>query len=125
MNETCSTSSSLFLSSFVYRVRQEAGTSYGTSDCVWVTVCRRPAVFKVPTFVLTDLTWDPDTGPTISHTSGEVVDAGGLVLAREASLVVLAPTRIIHLDVLFVSLAEFLNGFLNMPVMDKNWFTGI
>lgn len=68
--------------------QQKAGTGYGTSNRVWVAVCRRPAVFEVPVFILPDLTWDPDTRPTISHTSGEVVDAGGLVLAREAPLVV-------------------------------------
>ena len=41
------------------------------------------------------------------------------MLASEAPHVVLSTTRIVHKDMLFVSVAEFLNGLLNVSVKDR------
>ena len=65
---------------------------------------------------MANLARDADAGASVCHSGREVVDAGRFMETCETSHVVLAPTRVIYLDVLAVFFAQLLDGLLNVSV---------
>ena len=80
----------------------------GTDDCfrhpVRIAVTRRPAIFKVSLIILGAVARNTDAGATMCHAGGERVDVGGFVESRQATFVVLPAMRVVHADVVLVSL---------------------
>lgn len=94
---------------------QQAGGGDGRGDGVRVAVGGGPAVLEVALPLLAHLARDADAGAAVGHAGRELVDAGGLQVAQQAALVVLAAAGVVHGDVLGVSLAQLLDGSLNVP----------
>lgn len=94
---------------------QQAGGSDGRGDGVRVAVGGGPAVLEVALLLLAHLARDADAGAAVGHAGRELVDAGGLQVAQQAALVVLAAVGVVHGDVLGVSLPQLLDGSLNVP----------
>merc|ERR1711874_882378 len=94
-------------------VRQDGGPDQNLGHSVGVAVGRWSSVLQVALTIFCHLSWDPDTGSSVSHTSGEVVDAGGLVVTSQTSGVVLALAGVIGLDVTHMVLRQLLNGVLD------------
>lgn len=87
---------------------------------VGVTVGRWSSVLQVAVSVLGHLSWDSDAGSTVSHSGGEVMDAGRFVLPSQTSLVVLAFFRVVRFDVSYVMTGQQLDGFVYRP--GNNWW---
>lgn len=102
-----------------YLLIKQAGADDGLRHTVRVTVCCRAAVLKVAPLLQSHLARDADAGTTVGHSRAEVLDAAGLMKTRETSHVVLAPTRVVHLDVLHVFLAQLLDGLLDVSFVRK------
>lgn len=62
--------------------------------------------------------WDADAGAAVGNTGGELVDVGCLMEARQAPGVVQPSFGVVGTDVVLVTLAQFLDGFLNVPVKE-------
>ena len=79
---------------------------------VRVAVGRRPAILQVPVAILSHLARDADGGTPVGHPGREVLDAGGLVAARQTASVVGAFLGVVGPDVLRVFLGQLGDGFL-------------
>lgn len=95
---------------------QQAGACDGAHHGIRVTAGGGPTVFNVVLLLLAHLAWDLDAGHAVVHPGIEVAGDGGFMESCEASDVVLASARVVHMDVLDVLLAQLLNGLLNMSV---------
>jgi len=84
-----------------------------------VAVGRGTAVLEVATAVLAHLPRNADAGAAVGHAGREVVDAGGLVVAGEAPLVVLPAARVVDADVLGVAQRQLLDGSHNVSVIER------
>ena len=89
---------------------EDGGEGDACGHGVGVHVGGWAAVFHVALAILGSLRGDADGCSTISHTSAELVDLGGLVLPSEAQCVVLS----IDGNVLLVALAELLDGSVDL-----------
>jgi len=82
-------------------------------DTIRITIGRRTTILQVSTTILTYLARNADRRSTVCNSSREVVNAAGLVMACQATLVVATSGRIIHTDVTHVLFAQLLNCFLD------------
>lgn len=102
---------------------EHRGPHDGLGDRVGVAVGRWPPVFKVAKAVLAHLARDADAGSTVGHSSRELKDVGGLVVAGEPPGVVPAAPRVVDADVVVVPLAQLLDG--GFDVSTGNGWMGV
>lgn len=91
------------------------------SDCVRIAVGWGTTVFKVALHFLAHRSWDSDASTTVSHSSRELVDVGGLVMASQSSGIVQPSFRIIGTNMVLVPLGQPLNRLLNVSKMKINY----
>ena len=94
---------------------QNCGSHDDLRDDVGVAVGGRASVLQVTFLVRSTVSRDSDTSPSMGHSRRELVNSGSLVQASQSALVVLAPARVISVDVHVMTHAQFLNGRLDMP----------
>lgn len=90
-------------------------------DHVRVAVRCRSPVFQVALLLLSYGSWYADAAASVGHTCAEVVNARGLMVSGQSSLVVLSTMGVICFDVLGVSLGQLLDSLLDM--LDATLFT--
>lgn len=89
-------------------------------DCIWIAVGWGTAVFKVALLFLANRSWNSYASTTVSHSSRELVDIGGLVMASQSSGIVQPSFRIVGTDMVLVSLGQPLNWLLNISKIKLN-----
>ena len=88
---------------------EKARAHKGVRDGVGIAVAAGSTVLQVALLILGNGPWNADAHVAVGHARAELVDAARLADAGQPALVVLAPARIVRLDVLLVPLAHALD----------------
>lgn len=114
-------SSISFVCHWLFTLFAEQTCAYKSfGDCIWIAVGWGTAVFKVALLFLANRSWNSYASTTVCHSSRELVDIGGLVMASQSSGIVQPSFRIVGTDMVLVSLGQPLNWLLNISKMKLN-----
>jgi len=97
--------------SVVIRAKDSCTDNY-LGDTVRITVGRRTPILQISTAILTDLAWNADRRSAVRDSSGEVMNAAGLMTTSQSTFVVTTTAWIVRTDVTVVFLAHLLNRFI-------------